>query len=137
MGLIEECASIDGKILQEVLIPTMAVSRRCLDNTVQQEEVTNQGQSYITTAGYKNSFAYEKLIVLLIRMILEPEKSFICGGDYRLSIMTGQSPKDFLKDQQREGDYNEASFSREYRELYSINFVNYGENLQNVGQFVA
>ena len=30
----EECVGIDGKILQEVLIPMMSISRRCLDGTV-------------------------------------------------------------------------------------------------------
>lgn len=33
-GLIEECVGVDQKILQEVIIPTMNVSRRCMDGTV-------------------------------------------------------------------------------------------------------
>ena len=32
-GLIEECVGVDQKILQEVIIPTMNVSRRCMDGT--------------------------------------------------------------------------------------------------------
>ena len=32
-GILEECVGIDGKILQEVLIPTMSISRKCLDGT--------------------------------------------------------------------------------------------------------
>jgi hypothetical protein len=33
-GLIEECVGVDQKILQEVLIPMMNVSRRCRDGSV-------------------------------------------------------------------------------------------------------
>jgi hypothetical protein len=61
-GLIEECVGVDQKILQEVIIPTMNVSRRCKDGTVQEAETLNQSQIYITTAGYKNTYSYEKLI---------------------------------------------------------------------------
>jgi hypothetical protein len=49
-------------MLQEVIIPTMNVSRRCADGNVREEEVLNQSQIYITTAGYKNTFSYDKLI---------------------------------------------------------------------------
>jgi cytidylate kinase len=41
-GLLEECVGIDGKILQEVLVPTMNVSRRCKDGTVQESETPNK-----------------------------------------------------------------------------------------------
>ena len=50
-GLLEECATMDGKILQEVLIPTMNVSRQCADGTTQQSEVINQSQLYINFFG--------------------------------------------------------------------------------------
>jgi hypothetical protein len=40
----------------------MNVSRQCLDGTTQEDEVLNQSQLYITTAGYKNTYSYEKLI---------------------------------------------------------------------------
>jgi hypothetical protein len=33
-----------------------------MDGTVQEDEVLNQSQIYITTAGYKNTFSYDKLI---------------------------------------------------------------------------
>lgn len=46
-GLIEECVGVDQQILQQILIPMMNVSRRCLDGTVQETEVLNQSQLYI------------------------------------------------------------------------------------------
>ena len=57
-GVLEECASMDGKTLQEILIPTMNISRMCADGTTQMDEILNQAQLYITTAGYKSTFAY-------------------------------------------------------------------------------
>jgi hypothetical protein len=61
-GLIEECVGVDQDMLQQVIIPLMNVSRQCLDGTTQEDEVLNQSQLYITTAGYKNTYSYEKLI---------------------------------------------------------------------------
>lgn len=46
-GLLEECVGIDQKMLQEVLIPLMNVSRRCMDGSVHEEEQLNQSQLYI------------------------------------------------------------------------------------------
>lgn len=55
-GLIEECVGVDGTILSEVIIPTMNISRRCLDGSTHPEEQLNKSQVYITTAGWKSSF---------------------------------------------------------------------------------
>lgn len=62
----------------------MNVSRRCLDGSVHPEETLNKSQIYVTTAGYKNSYSYDKLITLLVRMVLEPEKAIVLGGSYRI-----------------------------------------------------
>ena len=67
---MEECVLIDGDILNEVIIPTTNVDRRLSDNTRHKEETVNKSQIYITTAGWKNSFAYDKLIELLIRSLI-------------------------------------------------------------------
>jgi hypothetical protein len=113
-GVLEECASMDGKILQEVLIPTMNVSRQCADGSTHMEEILNQAQLYITTAGYKSTFAYQKLISTLVQMIVEPDKGFILGGTYRVPILFDMLPASFVSDLRREGTFNEASFDREY-----------------------
>ena len=61
-GLIEECVGVDGEILQTVIIPTMNVSRRCADGSVSSDEPLNKSQLYITTAGWKSTYPYDKLI---------------------------------------------------------------------------
>ena len=79
-GLMEECILIDQTQLNEVIIPTMNVDRRLPDGTRQESETVNKSQIYVTTAGWKNSFAYDKLIELLIRQIIEPEEAVVLGG---------------------------------------------------------
>ena len=118
-GLIEECVGVDQKILQEVIIPTMNVSRRCMDGTVQEDEVLNQSQIYITTAGYKNTFSYDKLIQLLVRMVIEPDKAFIMGGTWRIPVLLGLQPKNFISDLKKDSTFNEASFGREYESKWT------------------
>lgn len=118
-GLIEECVGVDGKILQEVIIPTMNVSRRCADGTVQERETLNQSQIYVTTAGYKNSFPYHKLITLLVRMVVEPQKAIILGGTYKIPVLMKLLPRTFVEDMKREETFNEDSFQREYESVWS------------------
>lgn len=124
MGLIEECVGVDGTILNEVLIPLMNVDRRCLDGTVHEEETLNKSQIYVTTAGWKSSFPYNKLITLLIRMILEPEKSMVMGGTWRIPVLVGLQSRNFVQELKQDGTFNEASFEREYKNLYSLNIEN-------------
>lgn len=52
-GLMEEVILIDGTLLNEIIIPTMNVSRRLSDGSFNDEEVLNKSQIYITTAGLK------------------------------------------------------------------------------------
>ena len=118
-GLIEECVGVDGTILSEVIIPTMNVSRRCLDGSVHPEETLNKSQIYVTTAGWKNTFPYDKLITLLVRMIVEPEKAIVMGGTWRIPVLMKLLDKNFIQDLKRDGTFNEASFDREYESKWS------------------
>ena len=117
-GLIEECVGVDQKILQEVIIPTMNVSRMCMDGTTQQDEVLNQSQIFITTAGYKNTFSYDKLIQLLVRMITRGD-ALVMGGTWRIPAVTGLQPKSFINDLKNDPTFNEASFGREYESKWT------------------
>ena len=118
-GLIEECVGVDGQILSEVIIPTTNVSRRCLDGTVHPEETLNKSQIYVTTAGWKNTFPYDKLITLLVRMVTEPEKAIIMGGTWRIPVLVKLLDANFIKDLKNDGTFNEASFAREYESRWS------------------
>jgi hypothetical protein len=39
---VEECVGVDGDILSQVIIPTMNVSRLCMDGTTQPDETLNK-----------------------------------------------------------------------------------------------
>jgi hypothetical protein len=40
-----------------------------MDGTSQPEETLNKSQIYVTTAGWKGTFAYDKLIFTLVGMV--------------------------------------------------------------------
>jgi hypothetical protein len=113
-GLMEEVILIDQDQLNEVIIPTMVVDRRLSDGSRHEEEVANKSQIYVTTAGWKNSFSYDKLIQLLIQQIINPEEAIVLGGTWRIPVMEGLQPKNFIQGLKLDGTYNDSSFSREY-----------------------
>ena len=111
---MEECILIDQTLLNEVIIPTMNVDRRLADGTYRSEEVINKSQIYVTTAGWKNSFAYEKLIQLLIQQIIEPNSAIVLGGTWRVPVMEKLLQKNFVQNLKMYGTFNDSSFAREY-----------------------
>ena len=118
-GLMEECVLIDGDILNEVIIPTTNVDRRLPDGSRHKEENVNKSQIYITTAGWKNSFAYAKLIELLVQSIIEPDQVMIMGGTYETPVCEGLLNEDFVDQLRMQGTFNDESFDREYRSIWS------------------
>lgn len=118
-GLMEECILIDQTLLNEVIIPTMNVDRRLPDGTRHKEETVNKSQIYVTTAGWKSSFAYEKLIELVIKMVIEPNEAFVLGGTWRVPVLEGLLQRTFVNDLKTSGTYNDASFAREYESEWS------------------
>jgi len=118
-GLMEECVLIDGDILNEVIIPTTNVDRLLPDGSRHKEEMVNKSQIYITTAGWKNSFAYDKLVELLIQSIIDPNEAMIMGGTYETPVKEGLLNEDFVDKLKISGTYNDESFDREYRSIWS------------------
>lgn len=118
-GLVEECVGVDGDILSQVILPMMNVSRKALDGTKHDEEPLNKSQVYVTTAGYKNTFSYTKLIQLLVWMVVEPNKAYIGGGTWRVPVMVGLQDRSFINDLKRDSTFDEASFEREYESRWT------------------
>lgn len=118
-GLMEEFVLIDGDILNEVIIPTTNVDRLIGDGTRDSKEVINKSQIYITTAGWKNSFAYNRVIELLVQSIINPDEAMVMGGTYETPVAEGLLSEDFVDQLKLQGTYNEESFDREYRSIWS------------------
>jgi len=113
-GVMEEAVGIDGKILSEVIIPIMNISRSCVSGETVPEETVNKSQIYITTAGWKNTFAYDKLIQILVCQAIKPEKYIVLGGSWKIPVLMKLLDKNFIQELELDGTFNEASFGREY-----------------------
>lgn len=118
-GVIEESILVDGDALNEIIIPTTNVDRLLPDGTRHEEEVINKCQTFITTAGWKNSFAYDKLIEFFIRSIFEPDRYMIMGGTFDTPVKEGLLSENFVDELKLAGTFNDASFDREYRSIWS------------------
>ena len=118
-GVIEECVLIDGTALNEIIIPTTNINRRLPDGSYDPEEVVNKSQTYITTAGWKNSFPYDKLIELFIQSLLDPDLVMVMGGTFDTPVKEGLLDENFVEQLQLQGTFNEDSFDREYRSIWS------------------
>ena len=127
--LNEECVTIDQDILNEVLIPTLNVDRQ-VQGVSDPKEQLNKSQIFVTTAGYKNTYSYEKLIQILCQSVARPNEAIVLGGSWRVPVVEGLLDKDFIRNIKMDGTYNEASFEREYKKLYSLNIVNCWESLK-------
>ena len=110
-GVIEESAMIDGTALQEIILPMMNIDRRdALGRIVPGE--TNQQQTYITTAGDKTCFMYQKLIEMTAMECIKPEDYFVWGMDYRVPVYHGLLSKKFLDEQRLSSTFSEQGFAR-------------------------
>lgn len=52
-------------------------------------------------------------------MVMQPERCIVLGGTWRTPVAMGLQSKTFIKDQQEEGTFNEASFEREFESRWS------------------
>ena len=116
-GLIDEIRDHDGEILNSVVLPLMNVSRRTALGEVNDNEPTQQ--LYMTSAGVKSSYAYEKLIDCLEMSIINPKKAFVWGCDYRVPVMHGLLDKQFIQELKMSPTYQEETFAREYLSVWS------------------
>lgn len=56
-----------------------------------------------TTAGWKNSFAYAKLIQLLIQQIIEPSEAIVMGGTWRIPVKEKLLQRSFIEELKLDG----------------------------------
>ena len=76
-----------------------------------------------TTAGWKNQFAYEKLIQILIQSIIYPEEAIVLGGTWRVPVMAGLLNRTFIQELKLDGTYNDAQFGREYKLICTLKII--------------
>lgn len=113
-GCMEECVQIDPTALNEIIIPCCVINRRLPNGKRVPEEIINQSEIYITTAGYKDSFAYHRLIELLAESVMNPDEVMIMGGTWEIPVNEGLQPKNFIQNLKLQGSFEESSFDREW-----------------------
>ena len=97
----------------------MNVDRRLPAGSRHEDEIINTSQIYVTTAGWKNTFAYEKLMMVLLEQITAKESAVVMGGTWRVPVAEGLLAKNFIQQLKLDGTYNDSSFGREYESEWS------------------
>ena len=129
-GLIDEVRDHDGTLLNEVVLPLLNVNRRTKAGLVNSNE-PHQAQFFLTSAGQKASYAYEKLVELYAMQIYNPKAAFVWGCDYKVPMMHGLLPKNYLHEIKLSSTYADDSFARELTNLkLTLNFLKCGKLLR-------
>lgn len=116
--IFEEVIEQDETKVNEVYIPLLNRPRTMINGLINPYEPQSQ-QIYITTAGYQGTFAYQKLIEVLCRSVLEPEKYFVLTGTYRIPLACGLTAQKQIEDVINAPSFSKASFEREYESRWS------------------
>lgn len=117
-GIIDEVRDHDGDMLNSVVLPLMNVNRRTVSGELNNLE-PHQTQIYISSAGNKSSYAYERMKELMINSVIDPTQAFIWGCDYRVPVMAGLIPKTYVSELKMSGTFKEDDFAREYMSVWT------------------
>jgi len=116
--ILEEIIEQDPIQVNEVYLPLLNKPRATCFGLINPYEPQSQ-QIYITTAGYQGTFAYDKLIEILCRSILEPSKYTVLTGSYRIPLMCGLTAPSQIQDIINSPSFSKDSFEREYESVWS------------------
>lgn len=97
----------------------MNVSRRAANGEVDPNDKMNKSQIYITSAGFRDHFSYQKQIQLLVWQIVRPGTAFVMGGTWRTPVKMGLLDRGFVNDLKADGTFDEISFAREYESIWA------------------
>ena len=75
--------------------------------------VANLCEDKWTSAGQKNSYAYQKLIELLELEIISPKTTYVWGCDYRVPMHFGLLDENYIKEIKMSATYKDDTFARE------------------------
>lgn len=73
---------------------------------------------YLSSAWWKDSWAYLKCRDACRAMLDDTKKQFVCGLPYELSIMEGLLDRELVEDDMADTSYNEIKHSMEYESLF-------------------
>jgi len=117
-GLVDEVRDHDQDLLNQVVLPLMTKDRHMVNGLINQSE-PQHAQIYSTSASSKATYAYEKLIEVLMKSVMVPEDNFVMGIDVRIPILHGLVSKKHIQDQRISGTFKEGDFAREYLSIWT------------------
>ena len=116
--IFEEIIEQDPIKVNEVLIPMLNRPRAMSNGLINPYEPQSQ-QIYVTTAGFQQSFAHQKLVEVLCRAAIEPDKYFVIGATYRIPLKNGLTSRKQVEDVINSPTFSKDSFEREYESRWS------------------
>lgn len=118
--LTEEVATITDQAKYEEIVAPMLVISRKVNGVIDPEEVLNQNNICVTSAGYKGTYAYDKLIDMLCHMVADEEfEAFVFGGDWKIPVIEGLQPANFIQNQETGIAMDATGFEREYGSVWT------------------
>lgn len=96
----------------------MNVSRRAAFGSEDPNDITNKSQIYVTTAGEKSTFPYDKMVQIFLWSLIRPSESICFGGTWRIPVVAGLLSENFVDDLKQDGTYSDQTFIKEYESVW-------------------
>jgi len=113
--VIDEYRMVDPMIIDKVLRKFNTAPRHpdYLDKPEYAHLSERNKEIYLSSAWYKQSWAYEKLKAFATNLVDDAKKYFCCGLPYELSIKENLLSAEQVEDEMSESDFNEVSWAME------------------------
>lgn len=117
-SVFEEIIEQDQTKVNEELLPLMNSPRIQYDGTINPHEIQAQ-KMYVTTAGYQQTFAYDKCIETLCYSVIDPDHYVCIGGSYVVPLMHGRLEEQTMREILSSPSFDRGSMEREYMSRWS------------------
>lgn len=117
-GIFEEVITLDPVYINETVIPLLNTTRY-LPNGKENPKEPQGKKTFITSAGWQGTYAYDKLTETLCLMLIDPDKYFVMGGSYKPLVAHGRLSADTMREILSSPTYNADQVDREYRSIWS------------------
>lgn len=117
-GIFEEVIEQDQDYVNEVVIPLLNTIRTNRKGEINPYEP--QGTKiFVTTAGYQQTYAYDKLVETLCYSLIDPKNYIVMGGSYKILIMHGRLLETTMREILSSPSWKPDQIDREYRSIWS------------------
>lgn len=117
-GVFEEIIEQDQTKVNEELLPLMNSPRIQYNGTLNPHEIQAQ-KMYVTTAGYQQTFAYDKCLETLCYSVIDPDHYMCLGGSYVVPLMHGRLEEQTMREILSSPSFDRGSMEREYMSRWS------------------